>query len=245
MYYICTLFSNNQLIQSMRNVFFIVICLLGLSWSSAQKHEIGGQLGAINLVGDIGKTNHIYMQNPFRNNYEGVPITVNFSYKRNFNAYQGLRFTLGYGQLVFFDSQATEEYRKQRRHYGSNTLLIADVEFVYNFFPVNDEQRSMVSPYIFGGLGGLAYSSLGQSFNNVEASLPFGVGLKYKFNYNWAVFGEFKFRYAFTDGLDYSDTNYGTEKVPRYVGNPNSNDWANTITLGLSYSFGRPPCDCQ
>ena len=31
----------------------------------------------------------------------------------------------------------------------------------------------------------------------------------------------------------------------RNVGNINSKDWFNTISLGISYSFGRPPCYCQ
>jgi long-subunit fatty acid transport protein len=35
--------------------------------------------------------------------------------------------------------------------------------------------------------------------------LPFGVGLKYKFNYNWALSGEFTFRPTFSDQVDYSE----------------------------------------
>ena len=242
MYYICTLFSNRQ---PMRTVFFIVIYLWGGFWSFAQRHEIGTQLGGTNLVGDIGITNYIYSQNPFADTYVGIPITASLSYKRNFNPYQGVRLSLGYGKLVFLDTEATENYRNTRRIYGSNTILNADAEFVYNFFPVNDEQRAMYSPYVFGGVGGVAYASTTQTLGNLDMSLPFGLGMKYKFNYNWAVFGELKFRYTFTDGLDYSSENKGTVAVPVYIGNPNSNDWANSITIGLSYSFGRPPCDCQ
>jgi hypothetical protein len=29
------------------------------------------------------------------------------------------------------------------------------------------------------------------------------------------------------------------------IGNTNSKDWVNTISLGVSYSFGRPPCYCD
>ena len=31
----------------------------------------------------------------------------------------------------------------------------------------------------------------------------------------------------------------------RQIGNINSKDWVNSVTLGLSYSFGRPPCYCE
>lgn len=30
----------------------------------------------------------------------------------------------------------------------------------------------------------------------------------------------------------------------RSIGNINSKDWVNSMTLGISYSFGRPPCYC-
>ena len=31
----------------------------------------------------------------------------------------------------------------------------------------------------------------------------------------------------------------------REVGNTNSKDWVNTMSIGLTYSFGRPPCYCE
>ena len=73
--------------------------------------------------------------------------------------------------------------------------------------------------------------------NKFGFAIPFGAGLKYKFNYNWALFGEFMFRATNSDTLDYSDE-YN-------LGNLNSKDWMNSMSLGLSYSFGRPPCYCQ
>ena len=31
----------------------------------------------------------------------------------------------------------------------------------------------------------------------------------------------------------------------RQIGNINSKDWVNSVSIGLSYSFGRPPCYCD
>jgi hypothetical protein len=31
----------------------------------------------------------------------------------------------------------------------------------------------------------------------------------------------------------------------RQIGNINSKDWINSVTLGITYSFGRPPCYCE
>jgi hypothetical protein len=44
----------------------------------------------------------------------------------------------------------------------------------------------------------------GKSASKFSLAIPFGVGLKYKFNYNWAIFGELMFRPTFTDAIDYS-----------------------------------------
>lgn len=117
-----------------------------------------------------------------------------------------------------------------------------------------------------------------QSGNSLTMAIPFGVGLKYKFNYNWALFGEFMFRPTFSDSIDYSvvddkdlrvtynkdilapgSTKSLLQESPylqiaeeraaeflknREIGNINSKDWVNTISVGLTYSFGRPPCYC-
>ena len=278
--------------------------------AQAQRHELGIQAGLSSFVGDIGRTNYIF-QKPIIDGYLGFPASVNVIYRMNFNPYQTLRFNIGYTGVQFSDRYAKENYRRYRRDWlgysleGTNSVYNADVQFEYNFFPVNNEQKSLLSPYIFGGIGGVLYSKEQMvidfsNYNFVDAngdgvidvfptytsdyedqvitsttstaafSIPFGAGLKYKFNYNWAIFGEFKFRYIFADNVDYSSVKNNDVNIlydesalgrelsdyelnaiaepyisDRKVGNPNSNDWVNTFTLGISYSFGRPPCYCE
>ncbi len=292
-------------------VFFALF--IGNLFVYAQRHEVGIQLGASNLVGDVGKTNYI---NPFPYNFNdiansGIPFYASFMYRLNFNPYQSVRFSLGYNHVQFNDKYAQELYRVKRGYYGGNSMYEASILFDYNFFPVNNEQKGLLSPYIFGGLSGIVFSSqqavLYNDFmrnasgmaqaptsstdfnttvsytskkNKFSMAIPFGVGLKYKFNYNWAIFGEFMFRPTFTDGIDYSNLDgsdvkltynkeipastgstksllqtdpYLTEAQKRAdnyknstaIGNINSKDWVNTLSLGISYSFGRPPCYCD
>lgn len=277
----------------------------------AQRHEIGLQLGMSSLIGDIGRTNFI-LQQPILNDLSemGVPFNAGVLYRMNLNPYQTLRFSLGYHNVQFDDRVAKENYRRYRGLYGTNSIIEGDILFEYNFFPVNEEHRSMLSPYIFGGIGGM-YASVVQAtlhndFNRNASgnaidptnnsdfvttakyqdgkkftmAIPFGVGLKYKFNYNWALSGEFTFRPTFSDGLDYSVIQGSDVKMTfnkdrlatdgsnksllatdgylnvanerkeefiknRQVGNPNSKDWINSVSLILSYSFGRPPCYCD
>ena len=223
----------------MKRKTLVIIALFFINlFAHAQRHEIGIQLGTSNLTGDIGKTKYI---NPFPNSInnlanEGIPFYGAIMYRMNFNPYQSVRFRLAYNHIQFNDKYAQEDYRKKRGLYGTNSVYEASAIFDYNFLPVNEEQKSMLSPYIFGGISGLMFNTTLEG-NKFGFAIPFGAGLKYKFNYNWALFGEFMFRATNSDTLDYSDE-YN-------LGNLNSKDWMNSMSLGLSYSFGRPPCYCQ
>ena len=223
----------------MKRKTLVIIALFFINlFAHAQRHEIGIQLGTSNLTGDIGKTRYI---NPFPNSInnlanEGIPFYGAIMYRMNFNPYQSVRFRLAYNHIQFNDKYAQELYRASRGLYGTNSVYEASAIFDYNFLPVNEEQKSMLSPYIFGGISGLMFNTTLEG-NKFGFAIPFGAGLKYKFNYNWALFGEFMFRATNSDTLDYSDE-YN-------LGNLNSKDWMNSMSLGLSYSFGRPPCYCQ
>ena len=223
----------------MKRKTLVIIALFFINlFAYAQRHEIGIQLGTSNLTGDIGKTKYI---NPFPNSInnlanEGIPFYGAIMYRMNLNQYQSVRFRLAYNHIQFNDKYAQELYRANRGLYGTNSVYEASAIFDYNFLPVNEEQKSMLSPYIFGGISGLMFNTTLEG-NKFGFAIPFGAGLKYKFNYNWALFGEFMFRATNSDTLDYSDE-YN-------LGNLNSKDWMNSMSLGLSYSFGRPPCYCQ
>ena len=298
-------FMQKKIIYSFIILFFMSVAYKG------QRHEIGVQLGMSNLVGDIGKTNYI-LQKPVLSDFStyGIPFYGSILYRMNFNPYQTVRLNLGYNHVQFIDASAKEQYRRDRQLWGTNSVLEVDAIFEYNFFPVNDEQKSLVSPYIFGGVGALLANTpqivVESDFNRdtagnaiaptyeddfvvtptytsgqkVTMAIPFGVGLKYKFNYNWALFGEMMFRATFSDSIDYSVIDDKSVKITynkdilsgsstsksllqedpykgiaeakaaeivknRQVGNINSKDWVNTISIGLSYSFGRPPCYCE
>lgn len=307
--------------MNIKTLFSLLFLMVMCSGVKAQRHEIGMQLGMSNLVGDIGNTSYI-LQRPITERFyeNGLPFYGGFLYRMNFNPYQTVRLNLGYSHIQFDDAYAKENFRRNRGLRGTNSIFEADLLFEYNLFPVNDEQISLLSPYIFAGIGGIVANIAqmqiehdyyrkpdGSPYNpetesipanlivngqqdfkttrtfaqaqKATGSLPFGVGLKYKFNYNWALFGELKFRPTFSDAIDYSVIGEKDTKVlynrdiagamgrrsllqeepylsvakareadlvnNREVGNINSKDWVNSITIGLSYSFGRPPCYCE
>lgn len=223
--------------MSKKTLLFFTFLFLNLC-TYAQRHEIGIQLGTSNLTGDIGSTRYVNPLPGNINNFanEGTPFYASLMYRLNVNPYQSIRFRLAYNHIQFNDKYAQEIYRAIRKKYGTNSIYEASAIFDYNFLPVNEEQRSLLSPYIFGGISGIMHNTILSGYK-FSFALPFGFGLKYKFNYNWALFGEFMFRATNSDSLDYSDE-FG-------LGNVNSKDWMNTMSLGLSYSFGRPPCYCE
>jgi hypothetical protein len=295
-----------------KKLLFSFLALLGtMAGVKAQRNELGIRLGMSNLVGDIGRTNYI-LQKPLdldRASEWGVPFYGGILYRFNFNPYQTVRLDLGYNQVQFNDKVAKEEYRRNRNSYGKNNIYEASLMFEYNFLPVNNEQESMLSPYIFAGVGALMFDApkvtLEHDFKRdadgvAQAPLdemdfvtrpiystgtkttmhvPFGVGLKYKFNHNWAIFAEGTFRFTLTDQLDHSkilskdikstysadilDPSTGGSLLQsgnyyvvskerenaiingRAIGDTKSKDWLNTFSLGLTYSFGRPPCYCD
>ena len=298
-------FMNKKLLISFLAIFTVMVSV------KAQRNEVGIRLGMSNLVGDVGKTNYI-LQKPLdldRASEWGFPFYGGLLYRFNFNPYQTVRLDLGYNQVQFSDKAAKEEYRRNRNSFGKNNIYEASLLFEYNFFPVNNEQLSMLSPYIFAGFGGIMFDapkatvkhdyrrdangvaqapideldfvttvdySLGKK---IAPIVPFGVGLKYKFNHGWGIFAEATFRLAVTDQLDHSKVlrtdvnssdnaeilspstggsllqtgNYfivSKEREAEFIKNRNigdseSRDWLNTFSLGLTYSFGRPPCYCD
>lgn len=268
----------------MKNLLIIGILLFSNS-VFAQRHEIGIHLGQGYIIGDIGKTKYIQVGT---DKITKTPITIGGFYKRNFNPNQGIKASISYHSLYFDDSYSKEIYKRERGLEGENNILEGSLTFEYNFFPINNEVRENTwSPYIFGGISGISYSIPSTEFtitpkNDTEynissvvqgyskrlsGGIPFGVGLKYKFNYNWAISGEITFRPTFTDDLDYNDIekfdhNVIYKNIPedklseaaeffnQYIknykfGNLNSKDWLNSISIGISYSFGRPPCYCD
>lgn len=294
-----------------KKLLFSFLAFLGMVSVKAQRNELGVRLGMSNLVGDVGRTNYI-LQKPLdldRVSEWGFPFYGGLLYRFNFNPHQTVRVDLGYNQIQFSDKAAKEEYRVNRNSYGKNNVYETSLMFEYNFFPINNEQVSMVSPYIFGGIGALMFDAPKANLVNdfrrdadgvaqaplneldftstpqytvgkkVTMHIPFGVGLKYKFNHNWSIFAEATFRYTLTDQLDHSrimpkdvtssfngdilDPSTGGSLLQsgnyyavskereqelinkRNIGDERSKDWMNTFSLGLSYSFGRPPCYCD
>ncbi len=286
----------------MKNILIALVIFSGTLNVFSQKHELGIMLGNPNVIADIGKTNYFQFFPDLRSR-NTLSYSVGFLYRLNFNPQMGLRLNLNYNRVYFDDDKAKEDYRVARRYKGHNKIGEGSIVFEYNFFDINEEQHFASSPYIFAGIGAFGFNKRLYRFEhelNVDAegnpitptdendfkttvlydeemnsgfSVPFGIGYKFKVNYNWVISAEIGVRFTNTDNLDYSysqednfqddrryvapellsDSQYfdailtreANFKNSQITGNLNSNDWYVISGLSLTYAFGRPPCFCK
>lgn len=265
----------------MKNYFVFLLLSIVLFQAKAQKHEVGVFLGGTNGITDIGRSDYV---NPLPYKSRGsslpnIPFNLGVIYKYNLNPQQSLRANLHYANFFGDDRFAIEDYRKNRGLEYSQNLYEASVLFEYNFFPINSEQESAHSPYIFAGLGVFGYEHPLYNVRNVvdannpnvlrkevsvreeelkfSYTIPFGVGYKYKFAYNWIVGLEVGVRPTFIDDLDKGyakKEDFRTENgeevdaeivVNHQIGDVSNRDWYVFTGITLTYNFGRMPCFCD
>ncbi|WP_312208020.1 MULTISPECIES: type IX secretion system protein PorG [Empedobacter] len=252
-------------------LFVFTLCLSQMIF--AQRHELGIFAGGANVIGDVGKASYI---NPFPTKTEPggkifLPISIGGLYRFNINPQMGFRANISYSKVGASDHRSKEQYKLDRNKNFRNNIVEGSVMFEYNFFSINDDQEKAQSPYIFIGVG--AFSAKGKEYDydadsdliiektkyNTDLTIPFGVGYKVRFNYNWILSFETGVRYANVDYLDYNTGKFSdrfneaiadgtlpkSEFDKRQFGNMSSKDWYVLSGITLTYSFGRPACYCD
>lgn len=243
-----------------------------------QRHEAGVFLGGSNLVGDVGR-NHYVLPNH---------ISGGLIYRYILTERYAIRSNFLVAKLSSNDLQADETYRKGRGKKASNYIGEASIVFEFNFFDFNGQHKSKHTPFMFAGLGLVGYQDKSYSLyykrNSSDGSftpevqtndhfkmsyvIPFGIGYKYKFAYNWIAAFELGVRFTGTNQLDHNIASKQSireftsgelseadkENIRRKAesfrkdltfGALRSNDWYVFSGFSLSYTFGRAPCYCD
>lgn len=210
--------------------------LLAPFFSGAQRHhEAGLSFGVSNYYGDLQELR-------FPN--EGYHPMVGVSYKMYANPRVGFRFGASYTTISTADSLSDVHAVKLRNLNFGTRVIEAHAGIEYSFWPV-DPVRSRISPYLFAGVGvfysnpftnGMngekvflrPLSTEGQGlppypdrkvYSNVNASFPFGAGVKFLVNKTMVISGEIGFRPTTTDYLDDVSKSYvNLDTLAKYKG---------------------------
>ena len=99
------------------------------------------------------------------------------------------------------------------------------------------------TPYVFTGVG-VTLGSGKKTF--VDANIPIGLGLKYKWNSRVNVGLEFSFRKLFSDSFDVTDDNNAMLDNPYKIDSSvfKNKDWYSLTMFSVTWDFGPRPCPC-
>lgn len=209
---------------------------LGICSASAQKSEVGFGIGTFNYTGDLARTYNILNSRPAATAF----------YRSNLSKVVSLRAALTGGNVGATDKRPIDAFAERRSASFNVFLLEASTVMEYHFMNWRDEKHILrFTPYVFGGLGIFGISGAQNKpsqYSNVQAAIPFGLGLKYIVNPKWYVGTEFGVRTTFFDYLDNVSAGLNSLVKNYQYGNPNDNDVYYFFGISVTRTFYEIPC---
>jgi len=216
-------------------------CVSAQSWKY-YRHEFSLQLGAANFLGELGGAN-VEGTNGIRD--LEINLTrgaIGLAYRYKISPYVGWRSSIIYGRLKGNDNLTEEPFRNNRNlHFRSPIVELATIfelyffkertGHLYRFKGVKGIKGGFISPYFFGGVGGIYFSPTAEfngqwhklqplgtegqgiipgkeKYNTFSVVIPYGIGVKYAIDKQWNIGIEYGLRLTFTDYMDDVSTDY-------------------------------------
>ncbi len=213
----------------------IVFCLFTVP-ALAQKSEVGFGLGTFNYTGDLVRNYNFRFSKP----------AATVFYRSNLSPVVSFRAGITAGKVGAHE-KPIDAFGALRN--ASFNIFLFEVSTVmeYHFLNWRETKRFVrFTPYLFGGLA--MYGMAGNEhksnadYSSVQASLPFGGGVKYVYNPKWYFSLEFGIRNTWTDYIDdISDGDIRYKNVNLH-GNPNDNDRYYFLGISITRTFYNIPC---
>lgn len=186
--------------------------------NSGYTTELGIFLGGSYYIGDLNQGGHF---NQFTLPGGGI------LYRHNYNPRFTIRATAFYGNIGADDAETNSAAQKQRNLHFKSYIIEASGQMEFNFMPykIGDENYPF-SPYLFLGIGLFKFnpkaklngqwydlqplgtegqgtsSNLEKKYSLIQASIPFGAGMKFNIGETIGLSIEWGMRRTFTDYLD-------------------------------------------
>ena len=192
--------------------------------------EIGGGVGFLGYLGDY---NNVLTRD--------LQPMATLLVRRNLNPYMGLRLAASFGKLKGDERDVKTVYPSTgvTPYSFSRTLTDVSLTYEYNFWPYGTGHdyygAKRLTPFVFLGLGGTYAGGDGSSV--FTATVPIGLGLKYKVGQRMNVGVEWAMHFSMSDKLDGRNDPYGITSSGMFK----NTDCYSVLQLTLSYSF-MPKC---
>lgn len=219
-----------------------VILITGLIFSPkvfaqiSQRSELGFGIGTFTYTGDLSRTYNFVNSRPAATAF----------YRANISKVISFKTALTGGKLAASDKSAPlDAFARQRDASFNIFLLEGSATFEYHFLDWRDDKRRLrFTPYLFAGIGLFGISGVETKpaeYSNMQASIPFGGGMKYVLNPKWYIAFELGIRKTFFDYLDNVSDENTAFKNYQYG---NKYDYDNYFFTGFSITrtFYDIPC---
>lgn len=223
----------------MRNLLKILLVLAIASASFAARaqedyrFDIGGGIGMTGYLGDA--SSNLYASPSW-----DAEILFRYIYNPRFN-FKTNFYVGGLGG----DTSKMDDILPDGENFKFTTTfyeLGEMVEFHFFNYGMGERYRKLKrwTPYITAGLGVTAWKADGKF--GAAATIPLGIGFKYKPALRWNLGLEFLMKKTFTDRLDgeHLKDPYGIKS-----GFMKNTDWYSTLTITISYEFSKRCAVCN
>jgi len=130
------------------------------------------------------------------------------------------------------------------KNFPTNHVYATDLCGEFNFFDLEKNEYKQfsktLSPFIFAGVGMMNYSYINST--SLNASIPFGVGMKVILGKRWNLSMQWTTRLLLADNLEGKELLNNSKSLNG--NNFLNDDLLSTFTIGISYDIWKKSCNC-
>ena len=217
-----------------KSLFIALILLLAVLPVTAQqyKYEAGPTLG---MTGYLGEGNN-------GNLFKHPSFTVGGIFRYIHNSRWAFKANLNYANIRGDSKYDETQYPDGANYKFTSNLIDLGLTAEFNFlnFGRGPQYKKLkpISPYMVVGVGFVF--AICDGHNQASFTIPFGIGVKYKFKEKMNVAFEFTMRKEFSDRIDGLSDLFGIKH-----GFAKNTDWYSFAMFSVSYEFGKRCIKCN